>query len=407
MKIALVLWELDITGGTQRLALELAKNMQALGHSVDIYCYFYDKDIGYTDLYKNLQIKNVTKRKVQPTNTITKKNIPGISSIIYFYKLYIKIIKNFFYSEEPIIELKNLMTKKHPIDYYDVINLHDYNVYKVARLIKHKNIVWTMNDIQRPPIESKSSAHKFLYNLLQKIISRIEVSNIKNIIVLDYRNKNLCKNYYNKESIVVRGAIDTEMFDSMYKKRFFDKKIFNIFLSSIFFPYRRFEDVIEAAAILKNKSYNNFNIQINGIVNRNYEYYVSIKNLIAKKNLNDCIFITTGLQEKELLIAYLNADIFIFPNHNQTWGLAVFEAMLAGCVAIVSKTSGASEILTNGENAFLVNPKSPNQIADTLINIFNNPTLSSKVSQNATVFVKENLSWTKYAQEVLGVFEIK
>lgn len=405
MKIAVILWELDITGGTQRLALELAKNMQKLGHEVDVYSYFYDEAIGYKDLFDGLSIKGVTKRtRTKTTQTQKPKNI--LTTIIYFLRIYVKIIKNFFSPEESVLKLKDLVLKTHPINYYDAINIHDYNAYRVARLIKHQNIVWTMNDIQRPPIKSRSQIHETLFNFIQKILIRIETSNIKNIIVLDNRNVALCKNYFNKDAIIVRGGINIEMFNQI-KKKDFDKKDFDIFLSSIFFPHRRFEDVVNAAEIIKKRGYNNFKIQINGITERDYEYYLSIKNLISDKDLNNYISITTGLSEKELFSAYEKADIFIFPNHNQTWGLVVFEAMLAGCVTIVSKTSGASEILNEGENSFLVDPKSPDQIAEILIKLFKTPLLLKTVSDNAISFVKNNLSWERYARETLAIFEKK
>lgn len=42
------------------------------------------------------------------------------------------------------------------------------------------------------------------------------------------------------------------------------------------------------------------------------------------------------LSEKDLLAAYSRADVFLFPNAPQTWGLAVFEAMAMGCVPVIT-----------------------------------------------------------------------
>ena len=52
MNIAIVLWEANIKGGTQRQALELANNLQAIGHHVDVFAYYYNIEKCYTELCK-------------------------------------------------------------------------------------------------------------------------------------------------------------------------------------------------------------------------------------------------------------------------------------------------------------------------------------------------------------------
>jgi hypothetical protein len=82
MKIALVIWELNLKGGTQRLALEEARGLKAAGHTVDIYCYYYDGKQGYTDLTKDLAIYSV--------ESVEIKALKGTPSNISIYsKLYL------------------------------------------------------------------------------------------------------------------------------------------------------------------------------------------------------------------------------------------------------------------------------------------------------------------------------
>ncbi len=403
MKIALVIWELNLKGGTQRLALELANELQNLGNTVDVYCYFYDNKQGYADLCKKVPIYSVQPLEIKK-DTNKKKTL--FSKLWYFPGIYLKLIKNLFVAEKNIQELAHLIEKTKGVSYYDAINVHDYTAYRIARLIKHKNIVWTMNDIQRPPLTGKSFLHNTLFNFFQKIVATYEIKNIKKIVVLDKRNVALAKSYYNRDSIIVRGGMDLDMFKNITIEKVFKKDRYQLFLSSIFFPWRRFEDVVDAVEILKNKGYTNFNVHINGVTDRAPSYYLSILDRITKKNVGNYIHITTGLSESELMQAYAKTDIFIFPNHNQTWGLAVFEAMLAGCATIVSKTSGASEILTDNENALLVSPKSPQEIAEKVALLLDDPKKIESISKNGIEFVRKNLSWKRYAQEMSQILTL-
>jgi len=97
--------------------------------------------------------------------------------------------------------------------------------------------------------------------------------------------------------------------------------------------------------------------------------------------------------------------VFVFPNHLQSWGLAVFEAMASGLPVVVSKSAGASEVLTDGENALLVNPKNPGEIAKAIQSLIDNPDLYRTLSKNGRDFVEQNISWVKYTDQMEDVFK--
>lgn len=401
MKIAILVWDLNVMGGTQRQALELALELQKVGNTVDVYCYVYEKARCYTKLCEKLSIFSVTNTlpaSQKPERKVFKK----IQGIIDIYK---NTISSIFTKDQHMNELYELIKKTHPLDYYDVINVHDYQVYKIARLIKHPHIVWMMNDIQRAPAKSANVLHRNLYNIFQKILAYQETRNIHKIVVLDKRNQSLCKETYGKDATIIRSGVDLDMFLNTDRKRNYDNAVWAIFASSVFFPYRRFEDLVDAAEILIEKNITNFAVTINGIPDRSYGYYLSIKERIEKKNLGEYVTIVTGMSEEQLKEQYSKSDIFVFPNNNQTWGLVVFEAMLAGCACIVSRGAGAHEVLTDKENALLVDPLSPHQIASAIETLIRDPREMKRIAENGKHFVQENLSWDKYAQQMLAIFK--
>lgn len=404
MKIAIILWDLNVTGGTQRQALSLAYELQKTGHSVDVFSYVYEKEKCYTELCDKLRIFSVTnklRRKKEPVGA----NYPHfLKKIIYLFRVYKKHVREAFFADERAGELAKLIQKECPVSGYDVINLHDYQVYKIARVLKHPNVVWTLNDIQKPKNTGGYFLHRLLFNLLREIDMVQTIPNIKKIFILDSRNMRLVLEHYGRRAITVRSGIDLDMFEGINTKRTYPKNKYRIFASSIFFPHRRYEDLIDAIELLVAQGTENIAVTINGINNRSYEYYLFIKNRIAEKKLESYFTIINGMSEKELKNAYATADIFVFPNHNQTWGLAVFEAMLGGCIAVVSKTSGAHEVLTDKKNVLLVNPKSPKEITNSILWLTKNPKEMEKMSEEAQKFVKENLSWKCYAENMLKEF---
>jgi glycosyltransferase involved in cell wall biosynthesis len=95
-----------------------------------------------------------------------------------------------------------------------------------------------------------------------------------------------------------------------------------------------------------------------------------------------------GFQPREDVDTYYAAaDLFAFASMTETQGLVVGEAMMHGLPSVVVQGGGASELVVNGENGFLVK-NYPEQIAAAMIETFSDDQLYQKMSHNARVTVR-------------------
>lgn len=396
MKIGIVVWDLNISGGTQRQALELAVNLQNMGHNVKVYTVYYDKEKCYPDLLDKLDIKylysydrdNLSRR----SNNLLKK------VFIKFLHYWIQLLKR----EKLYNNITDLIDKD-----LDLICCHDYDVYSIGAKYKIKTgapIVWQMNDL---PIYKAN--FKNLKNIIKFFLSPIRgdkkhiryIRKIDKIVVMDYLNKNKLKDNLGLESIVVRNGLDIKKF-RFNERTLFDNKL-KILSNGIFFPWRRIEDLVEALRIIKDKGIE-FELNHVGTDIRCKLYAQKIYKMVKKFGLSDCVVFHGHTSEEKLIELYSASDVFVFPNYPQTWGLTVFEAMGCGTPVIVSTGCGASEVLTDGENALLVQPKSPEKIADAIMKLKGNPELWKKLSISGRSFVEKNIRWDLYAENMLKVF---
>jgi len=83
----------------------------------------------------------------------------------------------------------------------------------------------------------------------------------------------------------------------------------------------------------------------------------------------------------------------------------VTEAMAASKPVIVSKQAGISEIIQNGVNGIVVDHPKPKEIAKQIEMLMNNSKLRKRIGENAYEYVKNSLSWEKYAKNVENVFK--
>jgi glycosyltransferase involved in cell wall biosynthesis len=65
------------------------------------------------------------------------------------------------------------------------------------------------------------------------------------------------------------------------------------------------------------------------------------------------------LQGVELATAFASVDAFVFPSRTETLGLVLLEAMAAGCPVVAARSGGIPDIVTDGVNGYLFDPKDP------------------------------------------------
>ena len=69
-------------------------------------------------------------------------------------------------------------------------------------------------------------------------------------------------------------------------------------------------------------------------------------------------FFVGYLAGTDLASAFASADAFIFPSRTETLGLVLLEAMAAGCPVVAARSGGIPDIVTDGVNGYLFEPKS-------------------------------------------------
>lgn len=402
MKIAIIVRKLSTRGGTQRQALHLAIQLQARGDEVTLYALRYEKGKGFIDLIDRVHVVSLPKHRA------SKGIIARIEHLIPSF--FVEQLRE----NRDAYDLARLIEPD-----TDVLNPHhDSATYKTAYYFKKymRNVpsVWMMNDLTtkygsflraRELYEQRhlSFAARITYMLFDAW-ERMRFIRVQNVItVLDNHDQDLSRRYLKREAIVVRSGIDISRFPFIPHDPPIGRAV-RILMVGIFFTHRRFEDAIKAAHILAQSGIV-CTLTIIGDPTTDRAYSSAMECLVHEYNLEHAVIFRGRVNEKELLDAYASHDIFLFPSHLQSWGLAVFEAMASGLPVIVSKTAGASEILTHGENMLLVDPKTPEQIASAVRSMIRDLKLYEQLSLKGRAFIEERLSWRRYADTMREIFE--
>jgi glycosyltransferase involved in cell wall biosynthesis len=157
-------------------------------------------------------------------------------------------------------------------------------------------------------------------------------------------------------------------------------------------------NLLRAFTILKTNRHFDGDLVLTGISTSARD---SLLQKIAELGLKDRVHILGYLPYDKLPVIYNLARMMVFPSLFEGFGMPVLEAMACGCPVACSNVTSLPEV--GGDAAHYFDPLSAEQIADTIVKLWNDETTlfnsGSKGIARARLF-----SWERTARETLDVY---
>lgn len=416
LRVGIVVEHLTARGGTSRFALEWAHEARRRGHRVTVFTAALNRQRCYPHLLDGLEI--VALREVAPSSPPSHRRTKGLRRAARFAGLHLL-------AGVPVLrrqtEALAALLSEH-VHRLDVLNPHDFGPAMWASVEAGKRagvpVVWQCND----PIAKWSDAppgpvgevERSLHAPARRLLSELERSRareVAEILVLDHRVAQVVADRYERQPVVVRGALDASHFarERSNERRRELRTQLGVPAEAVLFTsvaliqwWRRLEDVIEAFGRLDDpRAHLYLAAPSNGSA---YEATVkaAIDTCPAKARIH---WRTTAFaHENELLELYEASDVFVFPNAQQTWGLAVLEAAAAGLPLVVSKGAGVSEVLENEVDALLLSPMDVDALTRALGRLIDDEGLRVRLAEQA-LRTARRFTWERYGDAVDAAFE--
>ena len=386
MNIALLMHELLIEGGGERQCVSLARALARQGHEVTVYTSAYDPSNCFPEICQDVRVIEVGRGRWP------KLRNPA------FLRGYLDMV-----------HLARAVKERH-----EIWNPHHWPAQWAAVWLKRKRggvVVWMCNDV--PNLSEKSRQGKSIGTLraalhrLYYLYDRAQNRKVDLTMFLSNWAEAEFKTIYSGPTCVVRSGADPSRFapggDRLkIRKRFgYTPDEFVLLWLGIFMPHRRLQDAIEAVSKLGSQA--KVRLLLAGSDRSFPEYFSSLKKLAAQLGVQDQVTFAGKVEDDEVRDFYCACDAFLFPNENQTWGLAVLEAMACGSPVLVSEGAAVHEVLTDDENAILFPARKPEVLAQKISYLMDQPQVRSRIAQAGMTLARTKYNWEEFARQVSEV----
>jgi len=238
---------------------------------------------------------------------------------------------------------------------------------------------------------------------LKNLISKPILKNANGVIVLTEDMKREIQKICNRDVFVIPNGIDLKRFKNLSKEDLRSKLEIKEQERAILFvgtlrPVKGVRYLIEAMRFITDKNKNKRLFIVGDGEERKY-----LEDLVRNLNLEKYVAFI-GKVPNEKIPEYMAAsDVFVLPSFSEGLPVTVLEAMASGLPIVATNVRGLPEIIKNGENGFLVMPKSTEQIAEKVLLLLEDGELRERISNNNREKVKR-YSWESVVEKLEEVY---
>jgi glycosyltransferase involved in cell wall biosynthesis len=130
-------------------------------------------------------------------------------------------------------------------------------------------------------------------------------------------------------------------------------------------------------------------LNIIGDADIDLQYTRKIKQLIERFRLEKKIRFAGRVSETELNAYYSESHVLAVPSYYEGFGIVYLEAMSFGVVPLASETGGASEIISSGEDGYLISAGNSSMLSDCIKRL---------ITDRETLLRMSRASYDKYSK---------
>lgn len=133
-------------------------------------------------------------------------------------------------------------------------------------------------------------------------------------------------------------------------------------------------------------------------------YQREILEMVKTLHLGTTVVFRGLVENRELLSELIQSQCLVLFSHEETSPTIIAQAMAAGLPVVASGVGGIPEMISNGENGFLVNPGDEQNLSARLIELLQSPELCKRMGSQGHEFARERFEPVLVAQKTTAAY---
>ena len=165
---------------------------------------------------------------------------------------------------------------------------------------------------------------------------------------------------------------------------------------------RRFEPKNGMRYLVKSIPYTSENVHF--VMVGDGSNHAELKQWVQQQGLSDQVSMPGAVPHDEIAAYYQMADVSVLPSLKEAISISGLESMASGTPLIGTSVGGIPELIDHEENGLLVQPRSPEEIAEAINRLHNNPQEVKEMGSNARAKVVDSFSWDAITERTVEVY---
>jgi glycosyltransferase involved in cell wall biosynthesis len=243
-------------------------------------------------------------------------------------------------------------------DIVHVHNIHSLMPYFADKAAVKAELLFTPHYIGG----SLTRFRRILFQLYKPFLNGVINNAAKIICISDVERQMLLRDFAINESkiTIIPNGVDEDLTKISQKRKAVEQRILSV--GRLDLVHKKTDKLIKAFKIVAN----NFNGKF--VIIGDGPDKGKILDLVRKLSLEERVTIKSNLTRPELLEEYSRASVFVMASENETYSIAVAEALAAGLKVVIPNTSGLALFVRGGYAMGIEPPITPEKIAQGVIN---------------------------------------
>ncbi|MHA1302848.1 MAG: glycosyltransferase family 4 protein [Candidatus Heimdallarchaeaceae archaeon] len=345
----------------------------------------------------------VTVVGIDRSSTLPKKEVRDGYTILRVpskKKLFFKYFE--FYNN-----VKHLVKDEH----FDYIHFHDLNALPAISKLKKNGDFFIYDSHENFP-EQMSETYGFLAQWVYTLIERHFIKKVDTVFTPGITYSELLEHKYGVHAYFVSNypsVLDVEEAHKLEITEEIEKKVkFRVVYFGVMYGNLGYDKTVETAKILQSKLSPS---DIEFLIIGDGAAYEPMKKMITEEKLEEYFTLTGWMDYKEALSVLRTCDVGLVlfqPGKNNFRRIPnrMYEYFSAGVPFIGSDFEGLRKgSVYDKPLGFLIDPQSPEEIAEAILKFYNNAEMLEEYKKNAKEAYTEKFNWETEVTKLLEIYE--